>query len=301
MNPDFYQQGTPFPRQKTQPITALANPTSYHLQQREQRELRNQKQFSNDGTPGAPPTPNNSFQSNVLNSFSDSTIDPQILNRQQQFRYINPIKHESEIMEDFDPSSTVMSPMSNSCDGSPQNHSFGSPPNHIYGAGAGADDMFGRSVKPTSHLDSLFESSGNTSLYSPNIDNIEYAASYVSDDFPPMSAPNSTSAIDVKTNMNNNNPKVNFRHPHNNLGQISMSLPVFTNSDADGWQYGTSLETHSGSLQFPPNTNMSMINSNFIETDENDNQKAYVLINQEPKSGFVFFYAFFYFFSWLTL
>src|ERR1051325_2473050 len=134
MNQDFYSQET---------ARQLANPTPYHLQQREQRELRNKKQFSSDGTPGATPTPNISYQNNLLNSFADSTIDPQILNRQQL-------------------------PLSDSSGGSPQNHSYGgSPQSHIYGAGA--DDTFGRSFKPPSHFDSLFESS-NSSLYSPIIE-----------------------------------------------------------------------------------------------------------------------------------
>jgi len=266
-----------------QPITGLKNPTPFHLISKEQRELRNK--ISSDGAPGAPPTPNNSYQNTLLSNNFSNTIDPQYLN-QQQLQYMNPIKHElaaSEIMEDFDQSNAVLSPMTTSCCGSPPNHGFGSPqnnsfennsfennsfsssPNHVYDP-----TDFSKSYKPTSHLASItFESPGNTSsIYSPNMDNVDYYP----DEFP-MSAPTSTSAIEVKTNLNNNNnTKVDFRNPHNNLGQVSMSLPVLTNTGTEGW-FGTSLDAHSSSLQFP-NNDMSMINSGYIDAEESDPQKA---------------------------
>ncbi|CAI2184918.1 1475_t:CDS:2 [Funneliformis geosporum] len=247
------QQSTP------QPIR-LAHPTTYHLQQ---TQLRNQKQITSDG---APPTPNNSYQSNNTlsnNSFSSSTIDPQILSMD------SPDLNQEM---DFDNSNTVMSPISNT-------PSLGSPPTHPDGFDP---DDFGRSFKPTSHLESgspFGESPGNASIYSYGAENLDY--SYV-EEFSPMSAP-TTSAIgpmDVKTNMNNSNAKF-FRQPHNSFGtQISMSLPVQLGGewfDNNNFQQGA----HPSSLQFPATgENMQLMASGYLDSDENDSvQKQYVFIN----------------------
>ena len=286
----FNTQGAPFQGQQTQqsapqPITRLAHPTQYHLQQ---TQLRNQKQNSNDG---APPTPNNSYQSNTLsnNSFSNSTIDPQILSvgQFQQPHFMNPIKQETDSPEinqvdmDYDASNTsVLSPISNTPLGSPPNHHDGFDPEV---------DSFGKSFKPASHLEShspYGESPGNTSIISYGADNAEYYVDEYSE-FSPMSAPTTTSAIgpmDVKSNMNNN-PKY-FRHPHNSFGtQISMSLPVqlgnewFGSLDTNNFQSGA----HPSSLQYPASgDNMQLMASGFLDSDEADSaQKQYVFIDRK--------------------
>uniref|UniRef100_A0A1D1Z6K9 Microphthalmia-associated transcription factor n=1 Tax=Anthurium amnicola TaxID=1678845 RepID=A0A1D1Z6K9_9ARAE len=279
MNPEPYQQGTfiqtPQQQRQTapQPILRLSNPTTYHLQQTQLRKNQNQKQISNDG---APPTPNNSFQANNTlsnNSFSN-TIDPQVIsmNRQLQQQYsMNPIKHESnpsEILEmDFD----HPNPLTNSPRASPTNHNF--------------ESDFGRSFKPPSHLDTLpsfGDSPGNNhSLYSPgsldnvdsvdnvdNVDNVDY--SYI-DDFP-MSAPTSTAIglMDVKANMNNNTKR--FIHPHNNLGQISMSLPVGTE-----WCLDNNFpNTH----PFPAN---EIISPSYMDPENVDSQKEAMLFEKRRR------------------
>ncbi|RIA91802.1 helix-loop-helix DNA-binding domain-containing protein [Glomus cerebriforme] len=288
MNPQSIElyQGTSFvqPSQQQQQTTPqpirLAHPTPYHLAQTQLR--KNQKQFSSDG---APPTPNNSFQANNTlsnNSFSSNTIDPQILSmkRQLQQQYnINPIKQEStsseiDVSMDYD-NQTVLSPLTNS--------SGGSPPNNF------ETEEFGTSFKPTSHLGSLSSfggSPGNNSLYSPSLDNMDYP--FIEEELP-MSAPTTTSAIgpmDVKNNMNNNT-KI-LRHPHNNynnLGHLSMSLPVLTNTGSTEW-FGTSLEsnfqpgTHPSSLQFPSN---EMIPPGFMDSDDTDTQKQAMLFEKRRR------------------
>ncbi|GBB94725.1 hypothetical protein RclHR1_02400021 [Rhizophagus clarus] len=289
MNPELYQQGTSFvhPQQQQQttpqPISRLANPTPYHLAQ---TQLRNQRQTNSDG---APPTPNNSFQANnplSNNSFSSDTIDPQILSM-RQLQYNMNIKQESEISVefDFDHQNTLVSPMTSSPRGTPPNtfeaeRSFRSPPGHGF-----ESDPFGTSYKPTSHLDNLQNyggSPGNNSLYSPrSVDNADYP--YI-EEFP-MSAP-TTSAIgpmDVKTNINTNNNNKMFRHPHNNvsnLSQISMSLPVLP-TNGDQWCIDNNFTgAHPSSLQFSTN---EMISPGFMESDDADSQKQAMLFEKRRR------------------
>ncbi|CAG8501080.1 17627_t:CDS:2 [Funneliformis caledonium] len=245
------QQSTP------QPIR-LAHPTTYHLQQ---TQLRNQKQITSDG---APPTPNNSYQSkNTLSNNSFSKTDSPDLSQEM----------------DFDNSNTVMSPISNT-------PSLGSPPTH---PDAFDPDDFGRSYKPTSHLESgspFGESPGNASIYSYGADNLDY--SYL-EEFSPMSAPTTTSAIgpmDVKSNMNNSNTKF-FRHPHNSFGaQISMSLPVqlgnewFGSLDTNNFQPGA----HPSSLQYPATgENMQLMASGYLDSDENDSAQKQALLYEKRR------------------
>jgi len=296
MNPELYQQGTSFvhPQQQQQttpqPISRLANPTPYHLAQ---TQLRNQRQTNNDG---APPTPNNSFQANnplSNNSFSSDTIDPQILSMRQLQYSMNHIKQESTPTEinvdlDFDHQNTLVSPMTSSPRGTPPNafeteRSFKSIPqsSHTFDS-----DPFGTSYKPTSHIESIQSyggSPGNNSLYSPRSVDVDY--SYI-EDFP-MSAPTTTSAIgmDVKTNNinNNNNSKV-YRHPHNNmnnLSQISMSLPVLPTTNGDQWCLDNNFPgAHPSSLQFPAN---EMIPPGFMESEETDTQKQALLFEKRRR------------------
>ncbi|CAB4446628.1 unnamed protein product [Rhizophagus irregularis] len=300
MNPELYQQGTSFvhPQQQQQttpqPISRLANPTPYHLAQ---TQLRNQRQTNSDG---APPTPNNSFQANnplSNNSFSSDTIDPQILSMRQLQYNMNHIKQESTPTElnvdlDFDHQNTLVSPMTSSPRGTPPNtfeterfkpiSHLGSPPGHGFDS-----ELFGTSCKPTSHLDSLQSfggSPGNNSLYSPrSIENVEYP--YM-EEFP-MSAPTTTSAIgplDVKANINNNNNNKIYRHPHNNvnnLSQISMSLPVLPTTNGDQWCLDNNFTgAHPSSLQFPSN---EMISSGFMESDDTDSQKQAMLFEKRRR------------------
>ncbi|CAG8455735.1 2178_t:CDS:2 [Ambispora leptoticha] len=229
---------------QAQPISLL-HPTSYHLEQTQLRSKRGQS-TSNDG---APPTPSNSFTNN-------NTIDPE----------------SPDITQDLDfgdPSSTIMSPLSNASPiGSPSQNSF----------------------EPDEYIDtgSQFGESPGTqpSIYSPGPDNTDFY--FDTADFS-TSAP--ASAIDVKTITAQ---KFFNNRTHNNSNgfasqyPVSMSLPVTLNQAAGTEWFGTSLDQSSGfagahpsSLQFPSGDMPPILGNDFLQEEENAEKRA--LLNEKRR------------------